>query len=63
MAEKSKRLQQKQLLKDGLQKQINNKIIPSKGHIHGMSEEERRINHNRMQKLYNEFSQEYGEDP
>lgn len=43
-AEKNKRLRQKQLLKDGLQEQINHKILPNKGVLPhgGMSEEERR---------------------
>ena len=60
-----KRLKQKQLLKDGLNQQIINKVMPMKGHLPGggMSEEERRQNAQKMQALYNQFSQEYGDDP
>ena len=60
-----KRLKQKQLLKDGLNQQIINKVMPMKGHLPGggMSEEERRQNKHKMQSLYNQFSQEYGDDP
>ena len=56
-AEKNKRLRQKQLLKDGLQEQINNKVMPNKGALPhgGMSEEERRLNQANIQKLFNQF--------
>jgi hypothetical protein len=65
VAEKNKRLKQKQLLKDGLNEQIIHKVIPNKGALPngGMSEEERRLNQANIQKLYNQFSQEYGADP